>query len=74
MSVQGKKQDEWVAVTIVDFGEPGRREIIRHHYSIDAAYRAWHSLSKIWSQSWVGNGQFSRVWQETREGEVINTK
>lgn len=73
MSVQGKKRNDWVAATLTDFGEPGRRYIIRHHYSMESMYRAWNRLSKIYSAPWVGDPG-SRVWQETREGEVINTK
>lgn len=71
MSVAGKKHDEWVALTVTDFGEPGRREIIRHHFSVEAAVRAWDSILKVYSAPWATRAG-SRVWQEDRLGEVFN--
>lgn len=64
MSVKGKKQNEWVAATFTNFGDPSRREILRHHFTEEAAYRAWEGILKIY-------GKY-RVWQETRQGEILN--
>lgn len=71
MSVAGKKQDEWVALTVTDFGEPGRREILRRHFSVAAAVRSWDSISKIYAAPW-NSRKGQRIWQETRQGEVLN--
>lgn len=73
MSVAGKKRDEWVAVTLTDFATPGRREELRHHYSLEAAFRAWEGILKIYDKTWNSGTQVqARVWQETKEGELIN--
>ena len=66
MSVEGKSKDEWVAVTLCDFGDPSRREPVRHHYSLECAIRAW---KKGATQRRIWGGRF---WQETREGQVLN--
>lgn len=66
MSVSGKKQDEWVAVTLTDFGDRNRRTEIRRHYSVDAALRAFKEICKIYGRN------NERCWQETREGEILN--
>jgi hypothetical protein len=66
MSVAGKKHDDWVARTICDFGQQGRREVLRHHYSIEAALNCFKEICKIYGK------KPERCWQETREGEVIN--
>lgn len=66
MSVAGKKKHEWVAVTLCDFGQNGRREEIRHHYSIDAALNSFKEICKIYGK------KPERCWQETRDGELIN--
>ena len=71
MSVAGKKHDEWVALTLTDFGEPPRKEVLRHHFTKEAAYRAWDDLLKNYGRSWK-TGKKPRVWQETREGETLN--
>lgn len=65
MSVQGKSKNDWVALTITDFNDQARREVIRHHFSIEAAVRAWQGILKIY-------GGMGRVWQETKEGDIIN--
>jgi len=70
MSVQGKKRDEWVALTLTDFGDPNRREVLRHHFSVEAAYRAWESICKTYTAPWSNRGQ--RVWQEIKGGDIIN--
>jgi hypothetical protein len=70
MSVQGKKRNEWVALTLTDFGDPNRREVLRHHFSVEAAYRAWEPICKIYTAPWR-DGKY-RVWQETRGGDIIN--
>jgi hypothetical protein len=68
MSVKGKSRHEWVAQTITNFADPKRREVLRNHFSLEAAYRAWHDILKIY-----GNyPQGARVWQETRSGEILN--
>lgn len=66
MSVEGKHKDEWVAVTLCDFGQPDRREPVTHHYSIDTALRAWKRNERL-RQHWGG-----RFWQETRDGQILN--
>ena len=71
MSVQGKKRNEWVALTLTDFGDPSRREVLRHHFSVEAAYRAWEPICKTYTAPW-SNNRGQRVWQETREGDIIN--
>lgn len=71
MSVKGKTRDEWVAVTLTDFGDPTSRQELRHHYSLPAAARAWDGIIKIYGRPWPGRKP-SRVWQETRDGKVIN--
>lgn len=70
MSVRGKKRDDWVALTLTDFGDPARREVLRHHFSVEAAYRAWVGILKIYDAPWR---EKARVWQETRDGQVINS-
>lgn len=65
MSVLGKKNDEWVALTLCDFGDPTRRHKIRNHFSMDAAINSFKDICKIY-------GKNSRCWQETREGVVFN--
>lgn len=70
MSVKGKTRDDWVAVTLTDFAMPGQRHEVRHHYSVEAAVRAWDKILKVYGRVWSGSAP--RVWQETREGELIN--
>lgn len=65
MAVQGKKLNEWIARTYCNFGDPNRKEALRDHYSLDAAFRAYEKINKIYGRS-------GRCWQETREGVVIN--
>lgn len=76
MSVAGRTKDQWEVRTYCDFGTPPRREILRTHYSIDAALRAYKELEKIYgsNSSLVGRCTHAafRVWQETKNGEVIN--
>lgn len=68
MSVSGKSKHEWVAVTLCDFGTPGRRESIRNHFTMEAAYRAFNDLCKVYGrEGW-------RCWQETRDGDLVNEK
>jgi hypothetical protein len=71
MSVAGKKKDEWVAITLCDFGDPNRREILRHHFSVDSAILAFKQIEKIYGRNRLTNGN-GRVWQETRCGSIIN--
>lgn len=66
MSVKGKRHDEWVARTLTNFGDPSRKEVLRHHFSIPAAARAWNDILKIYG------GDKNRVWQETRDGKILN--
>lgn len=73
MSVSGKKKGEWVAVTLTDFAETGRRHELRHHYTSEAAYRSWEKIFKTYKECWRdGKMVVARVWQETREGDIIN--
>ena len=65
MSVAGKKKNDWVAATYCDFGTPGRKDVITHHFSIAAAVRRYHNINKIYSQSgW-------HCWQEDRAGVFL---
>lgn len=70
MSVRGKSREDWVALTLTDFGDKSRREVLRHHFTKEAAYRAWDELIKIYGRSWIK--EEPRVWQETREGQILN--
>jgi hypothetical protein len=72
MSVQGKKRNEWVALTLTDFGDPARREVLRHHFTTESAYRAFPGILKIYTAPALFKDKTSRVWQETREGEILN--
>ena len=40
MSVKGKKNDEWVAATYTNFGDQSRKETLRRHFTMKAAYKA----------------------------------
>lgn len=71
MSVRGKSKHEWVALTLTDFGDKTRKEVLRHHFTVEAAYRAWDDLLKTYGRSWKP-GERPRVWQETKDGETIN--
>jgi hypothetical protein len=65
MSVAGKKKDEWVAATYCDFGTPGRKDAISHHFSIAAAVRRYNVLNKVYGRNdW-------RCWQEDRAGVFL---
>ena len=66
MSVAGKKKSEWEAITLCDFGQSNRRELIRTHFSIDAALRSFKEIKKIYGRN------NHRLWQETRSGDVLN--
>lgn len=70
MSVAGKKKHEFVAQTLCDFGDPTRREVIRDHFSLEAAFRAFDDLKKIYGRKDLGRNE--RCWQETVDGEIIN--
>lgn len=65
MSVPGMSKDDWVAKTYCDFNSPSRKEVLRTHFSVGAAARAFSKILKIYAQ-------YGRCWQETREGEIIN--
>ena len=39
MSVKGKKNDEWVAATYTNFGDQSRKETLRRHFTMKAAYK-----------------------------------
>lgn len=71
MSVKGKSKDEWVALTLTDFGDKSRKEVLRHHFTREAAYRAWDGLLKVYGRPWK-QGEPPRLWQESREGEILN--
>lgn len=70
MSVKGKTREDWVALTLTDFGDKTRRQVLRHHFTKEAAYRAWDGLIKIYGRPWIK--EETRVWQETREGQILN--
>lgn len=70
MSVKGKSHDEWVAATYTNFGDPNRKEVLRHHFTEQAAYRAWNEILKVYG----GYGKNARIWQETRGGEILNER
>lgn len=72
MSVKGKSRSEWVALTLTDFGDPARREVLRHHFTEAAAFRAWQGIVKIYTRPGLNRGRPSRVWQETRAGDILN--
>lgn len=72
MSVRGKSRHDWVALTLTDFGDPSRREVLRHHYTVEAAYRAWMGILKTYTAPYLNRGKPSRVWQETSRGEILN--
>lgn len=61
MSLKGIKKNQFVAVTLCDFGDPERRTIIRTHFSRDAADRAFKRIARIYTgiHGW-------RCWQEDR--------
>ena len=71
MSVLGKKKSEWEARTYCDFAAPPRKEVIRTHFSIEAALRAYKNIEKIYGPNSYTKGK-SRVWQEDKEGNIIN--
>lgn len=68
MSVEGKKKSEWEVRTYCDFGTPPRKEVIRSHFSVDAALRAYKEIEKIYGS----NSLKHRVWQETKDGDILN--
>lgn len=70
MSVAGKKKSDWEVRTYCDFGTPPRKEVLRSHFSISAAIRAYREIEKIYGSNSLHGS--SRVWQETREGKIIN--
>jgi hypothetical protein len=65
MPVKGKKKSEWVAMTLCNFGNESRREIIFKHFSETAAVKAFNKINKIY-------GREGRCWQEMRDGRIIN--
>lgn len=67
MSVKGKKEWQWVARTLCDFGNPNRRSELSKHYSLEAANRAFPRLVRIY-----GDIHHWRVWQEDRAGKILN--
>jgi hypothetical protein len=65
MPVKGKRKNEWVAVTLCNFGEESRRDSIAKHFSETAALKAFDKINKIY-------GGHGRCWQEMRDGRIIN--
>lgn len=61
-----RHKSDWEAITLCNFGDPTRREIIARHYSILAALNQYKKIEKIY-----GRNSF-RCWQETKEGAIIN--
>lgn len=66
MSVAGKTKDDWEYITVCNFGNPSRRHIVRHHFSLQAALNSYKDLKKIYGRN------SERCWQEDREGNIIN--
>jgi hypothetical protein len=66
--LKGKKMDNPVAVTLTDFGQPGRRSEIRRHFSLPAAFRAYREIWEIYHQMRPENA--AKVWVELCEGGV----
>jgi len=66
MSVKGKKEDDWVAKTVCDFGEVGREETLTHHYYLSTAFRAYRKHWDIYHKihGW-------KVWIELRKQKGI---
>ena len=66
MSVKGMGKNDYVAVTMCDFGDPERKDIIRTHFSREAANRAFRKIANIYNgiHGW-------RCWQETRWSGVV---
>ena len=71
MPVAGKKKTDWEVRTYCDFGTPPRKEVLRSHFSISAALRAYKEIEKIYGPNSLTKSK-SRVWQETREGKILN--
>lgn len=75
-------REEMTAVTLADFGNPARRDIIRTHKSVPAARRSFKSLVDIYgphsaaarSVKPIANNPAEswRCWQELNDGTVIN--
>lgn len=78
MSVRGKRNCDWVAETLCDFGERGRATSLGHHFSVGAAVRyfTWKRLLRLYGPYRVFNtsgGRRWRVWQVLRAThEIIN--
>jgi|TARA_Y100000034_G_scaffold135146_2_gene205895 hypothetical protein len=64
MSVKGKKKTEWVAQTFCDFNDSGRKSVLRNHFSMEAAFRAFKKFVK--DRSIYGN-----IWLKTRDGKIL---
>lgn len=76
MSVRGKRDCDWVAETLCDFGERGRATSLGHHFSVGAAVRhfTWKRILRIYGPYGTsGKREKWRVWQALRAtGEIIN--
>ncbi|NDD52321.1 hypothetical protein EBZ39_00315 [bacterium] len=65
MSVEGKSKNDWCAVTLCDFGEPGRRDVISRHFFMETALRGFKRINQVYGRAgW-------NCWQEDRERNVI---
>ena len=67
MSVKGKKEWQWVARSLCDFGTPGRNTVLSRHYSLAVVDDAFRRLVRIY-----GDIHHWRVWQEDRKGNILN--
>ena len=63
MSVKDKKKNDWVAQTFCDFNDAGRKSVLRNHYSLGAALRAFKGLVKITA--------YGNMWLKTRDGNIL---
>jgi hypothetical protein len=64
MSVKDKKKNEWVAQSCCDFNDSGRKSILRNHFSMEAAFRAFGKFVK-------DRGIYGNIWLKTRDGKIL---
>jgi len=69
---KGLSVEDYVAQTFCDFGEKGRRVEIRKHYDYNAAKKVFGKIVKVYGRVWPRSDKATRVWQETRNGTILN--
>lgn len=57
----------FAVITLCDFGDSGRVDVLQYHLSEESAKRAYEKIRKIYHEI---NGW--RVWQEVRSSHIIN--